>query len=263
MKLVTLISTMKLLDEKKLLNKMNIQTDSLIINQDNKVEYRRIYHNQNLSEIYTFNEKGVGLSRNSGLMRVNSDVTIIADDDIRYIDNYQKEIVKCYKKYPDADVIIFNLIEKNTKRYQIKKAFKINKFNYMRFGAARFTFKTKSITKKNIYFNIHFGGGTEISAGEDVLFLKECLDKKLYIIAVPVYIGELLTDRESTWFTGYNRKFFIDKGKLYFRLNPKMCYFLSIRFAIKYKSKYINEISLKEAIKNMFIGIKSEKKSEQ
>lgn len=260
MKLTTLISTMNLVDEIKLLNKMNIQTDSLIINQNDKIDYRSIINDGKLCEIYTFNEKGVGLSRNSGLMRINSDITIIADDDVRYFDNYAKKVEEIYKKYSDSDVIIFNLREKETNRYQIKKKFNVNRFNYMRFGAARFTFKTQSVTKNNIFFNIHFGGGTDISAGEDVLFLKECLDKKLKIIAVPVYIGELLTERESTWFEGYNEKFFKDKGKLYYRLNKKFSRFYSIRYALKYKNEYKEDMDPKNALKNMFLGISQEKK---
>lgn len=91
----------------------------------------------------------------------------------------------------------------------------------MRFGAARIAFRRKSITKNGITFNLHFGGGTEYSAGEDTLFLHDCLRKGLKIVAVPDSIATLLENRESTWFKGYTDKYFLDRGALFAAISKK------------------------------------------
>src|SRR5699024_5029640 len=139
------------------------------------------------------------------------------------------EIVKKqFEENPSADVIIFNLYEEKPTRYIIKNKFKVRFMNFMRFGAARIAFKTDSITKNGIFFNQHFGGGTEYSNGEDSLFLSECIKKRLNIIAVPVYIATLTEERDSTWLTGYDDKFFKDRGTLFYYISKKWSKFLCL-----------------------------------
>ncbi len=188
MKVEVLVATMDQLDH-SLLKKMNIQSDAIITNQCNRNEVETIKYNTHDIRYYSFREKGVGLNRNNALMRAKGDISIFADDDLVYVDNYAEIIKKQFLENPTADVIIFNLIEEKPKRYIIKEKFNVGYLNYMRFGAARIAVKTRSITKNGIFFNLHFGGGTEHSAGEDVLFLTDCLKKKLNIIAVPVPIA--------------------------------------------------------------------------
>lgn len=218
MKLEVLVATMHQTDH-SLLEKMNIQSDAIIANQCDRNEVEDFEYNGHKIKYISFAERGVGLNRNNALMRAKGDITVIADDDMVYVDNYSEIIKEQFKQNPEADVIIFNLYEKKPSRYIIKEKFKVNFKNYMRFGAARIAFRTRRITKNGICFNQHFGGGTEHSAGEDVLFLTDCLKKKLNIIAVPVFIAYLTEDRESTWFEGYTDKFFKDKGVLFYYIS--------------------------------------------
>lgn len=81
----------------------------------------------------------------------------------------------------------------------------------MRFGAARIAIKRKSISKNNILFHQEFGGGTLHCHGEDTIFLRDCLKAGLKVIAIPEYIAELNDTRKSSWFSGYNRKYFFDQ----------------------------------------------------
>lgn len=109
-----------------------------------------------------FKERGVGLNRNNALMRATGDICLFADDDMAYVDGYVNKVLRAFRSYPDADVIIFNLTGNVSKRYNVKKACKINKFNYFRYGAARIAIKRKSVVEKAIYFNQCFGGGTQL-----------------------------------------------------------------------------------------------------
>lgn len=261
MNLEVLIATMKQ-DDFSLLDKMNIQSDAVVANQTDKYGMEEFKYKDHRIRWFSFNERGVGLNRNNALMRAEGDIALIADDDMVYVDNYKELVKKEFKKYPEADLIIFNLIEKVPTRHIIKKPYKVGYMNYMRFGAARIAFRTRSITKNSISFNMHFGGGSEHSAGEDILFLTDCLRKKLNIMAVPISIAYLTEDRESTWFEGYTDKFFKDKGVLFYYISKRWYYLLCLQYVSRHKATFEKEKSAIEALKLMLQGIKEEKASE-
>jgi hypothetical protein len=193
-------------------------------------------------------------------MRANKEISLIADDDLVYLDNYVDIVKDTFYGNPTADIIIFNLIENEPNRYIIKKKFKVGFNNYMRFGAARIAFKTKSVTKSGITFNLHFGGGAEYSAGEDVLFLHDCLKKGLKILAVPIPIAYLTNTRKSTWFNGYTDKFFIDKGVLFASISKRWALLLSLQFCLRRRKMFKNDKSWFEAFNLMLKGVKEIKK---
>src|SRR5699024_5605455 len=139
--------------------------------------------------------------------------------------------------------------------YQIKKRHKVNYFNFMKYGASRISFKLDKIKKNGIHFNLCFGGGTPHSHGEDTLFIKECLDKKMNIIALPIIIGELNDERESTWFKGYNEKYFFYKGFLFRALSVKYSYLLCLQDLIRNNKLYGNNYSITEKYKLMMRGL--------
>ena len=254
MSIQVLVATMNQTDH-SLLENMNIQSDAIIGNQCDKNEIEEFDYNGHTVKYLSFAERGVGLNRNNVLMRATSDICILADDDLKFRDGYTKIVEKYFKENPDCDVIIFN-IKGSKSRYVIKKKFKVSFRNFMRFGAVRITFRRKSVTKHGIYFNLHFGGGTEYSAGEDTLFLHECLKKGLKIIAVPEYIATLLDNRESTWFKGYTNKFFIDRGALFAAISKKWAWLLCLQFCIRHRKRFKKDKSCIEAFKLMLLGIK-------
>lgn len=236
MDIQVLVATMHQNDN-KLIKKMNLQSDAIIINQTSYYDYEEFVLNGNKIKFYSFAEKGVGLSRNNALMRSTAKYSLLADDDMIYVDDYPRLVKEQFRKYPKADVIIFNLEEEESTRYVIKKPFQVSKRNYMRFGAARISFKPNSIKKKGISFHLLFGGGTPHSNGEDTIFLHDCLEEGLTIMAVPVTIAKLTEERDSTWFNGYTEKYYRDRGALFKMLSPKFYQILIIQYVVrKYKS---------------------------
>ena len=202
----TLITTMNLTDYKALISKMNIKHNYIIGNQS---DYNFVQKN-NDGIIVSTDLKGVGQNRNNIIERASSDICILADDDMIFCDGYETIVKECFAKYPNADVIIFNFINESKGRRVINKTKKISFHNYMNYGAARIAFRRKSIAYHAILFNTMFGGGTPHQCGEDSLFLNACLRSGFNIIAVPVAIASLTEERESTWFKGYNKKYFYD-----------------------------------------------------
>ena len=246
----------------QLIADMNIQTDALIGNQCDKNEIREFQIDDKKIIYYSFNERGVSLNRNNTLLRTRADICILADDDMRFVENYEKIVREAFLKNPSADVIIFNLLEKTPGRFLITKKMRITYFNYMRFGAARIAIKRKSISKNNILFHQEFGGGTLHCHGEDTIFLRDCLKAGLKVIAIPEYIAELNDTRKSSWFSGYNRKYFFDQGCLYYSLSKRWCKLLALQDCMRHYKKYQESMHIFEVWKTMLCGIEEFSKAE-
>ena len=107
---------------------------------------------------------------------------------------------------------------------------------------------------KNLTFSLLFGGGAKYSNGEDSLFLRDCLKAGLKLYATDVVIGKEEAG-ESTWFFGYNQKFFYDRGVLYHYLYGKMAKIWGLRFLLKNKSVMCKEIPFKQAYGYLKDGI--------
>lgn len=253
MSLQVLVATINQTDY-SLPDRMNIQSDALIGNQCGRNEVTRIDYQGYLVRYFSFAEQGVGLNRNSVLMRATKDICVLADDDQVFVGGYRNLILDKFQEYPDADVIIFNVYSK--RGFIIQKPFRVRFHNFMRFGGPRIAFRRRSVTKNGISFNLHFGGGAEYSAGEDILFLNDCLRKGLKIIAVPDYIARMTNERESTWFTGFNEKFFLDKGALFQCMAPRLAKLLCLQFCVRRHDRFSREYSWLEAFRICLRGRK-------
>jgi glycosyltransferase involved in cell wall biosynthesis len=263
MQLQVLVSTMNLKDPIELAKKMNIQSDAIIINQSDTFNYSKAKLGPNFIETYTLNEKGIGLSRNTALMRAESSVCLIADDDVVYVDRYADKVVNAFKENPNADVILFNLTSLNPDRpeFIIKNKETVRWYRSLRYGAFRVAYRNSSIKKANISFSRQFGGGTKYSSGEDSIFIYDCIKNKLKVIALPVSLGTVKQDK-STWFKGYTEQYFIDKGALFKKIFPRFIIFIIIQFAIRKYNTHKSKMNILRSIKLMLSGARKFSKNE-
>ena len=224
-----------------LYHRMKIKTSALIGNQCecNRVDKEII--NGNKVVCFSFNEKGVGLNRNNTLLRADGDICCFADEDTVYVDGYKDVIEKAFTKKKKADGIIFNIytIGEDVGRRINSKIKRVRWYNVLNYGTVRLAVKNNSIKKQSICFNTLFGGGSKYSFGEDTLFMKEMLKKGLKIYTYPAYIATV-DQRESTWFKGYNEKYFFDKGALYCALSERWCVLYILQDIIRHKKMYGN-----------------------
>jgi len=246
MKLEVLLSLMNL--NKKDLSKMNITSDTIVINQCKKEGYEE-YKN---FKIYSYDEVGAANSRNRALDNSSADILLFGDDDVIYEDNFEEIIIKEFSNNPKADVLVFNIHSPNRLAKENKKNKRIHFYNYMRYTTTRIAVRRKSIIDNNIRFNTLFGPGSKYSHGDDTIFLKDCLKKGLKIYANTNYLGTVYQNN-STWFKGYNKKFFYDKGVIFTELSRTFKYFLFIQFLIRHKES-LNKISFINAFKCMCEG---------
>lgn len=254
-----LIPTMDLVEPSALLQKMNISSNFIIGNQCNRTEDKEISYNEHYGLCLSRKTKGVGNNRNLIMQYSTADYCIMADDDMRFYDNYQEVVKSYFEMYPNADVLIFNIDEANNSLRRINsKVRKINIFNYMNYGAARFVFRRKAISYNGIFFNTNFGGGTKHLCGEDSLFLRECLRKELTVYTVPCSIAVLTNERESTWFKGFNAEYFFDKGVFLSLAHPHLCYIFALFLSFRFQ-RSTNAFPWLQLLRIMINGVRYEK----
>lgn len=255
MSLQVLVATMNQNDY-GLIETMNINSDAIIINQSNRNEFEKVDYNGNKINFLSLNERGVGLSRNNALMRATSDICLFADDDVTYIDCYDKIIISSFKENPNADVILFNVPSNNPDRptYTIDKYSRVRWYNCQRYGAVKIAARTVKLKQANIYFSLLFGGGAKYSSGEDSLFISDCIRKGLKVYANPEIIG-YVDQQSSSWFEGYTDKYFFDKGVFYACLSKRWAKLIILQDILRHNKKWKDQISISKAYKLMQQGL--------
>jgi glycosyltransferase len=252
MKVQVLISTVNP-NPKELIEKMNIQTDAIIVCQCKKNDYEEVIKDNRIIKIFSFNEKGVGLSRNNCLQRSTADIVLFADDDEVLIDDYENKIIDSFNKYSKYDMLLFNIKDKNGLTYKpIEK--RIRKYNSQKYGTITVAVKREKVFANNIYFSLMFGPGAIYGSGEDSIFIRDCLNAKFKIHSVSDYIATLV-DSESTWFNGYNEKYYFDKGALLKKLHGSFAILFCFIYLFRHR-KIKTNLTFKQCYKAMINGIK-------
>ena len=264
-------------EPEKLIKQMNIQSDAILVNQCDRYAVETISigsarnrhgdKEQNADEkydegktptlqVYHMAERGVGLSRNTALMRATGDICLFSDQDIVYEDGYEKAMLQEFEHHPEADMIVFNIqIGKERQTYHNAQWKKVHWYNCGRYGAVSFAIRREKLLESGVTFSLLFGGGAKYSAGEDSLFIKQFMDKGYQVYASPVTIGRE-AEGESTWFEGYTEKFFFDRGVLYHFLYGRLAKPWAFRFLLAHKDKMCRDYSVKQAYEIMKRGIK-------
>lgn len=258
MKIQVLVAAMNQSDY-SLPEKMNLQTDAIIGNQCDRNEIVEFQFAGNRCQYLSFAERGVGLNRNNALLRADADICLFADDDMIYVDGYDKIIEDAFIRHPDADILAFNLAETKVhdghfvpQRKQIEKETRVNLLNCLRYGTARIAVKLKPIKLNGISFNTCFGGGTQYCHGEDNLFIVSCLNKGLKMYSIPEIIATLTEERESSWNSGFDKRYVMDQGMLFRCMTKKYWKILCLQDVIRRHKSY--NMRTLEAYKIMVSG---------
>ena len=259
MRLQVIVSTMNQADY-SLLDKMNIQSDAVVVNQCDRNEVAEFDYKGHKIKWISMTDRGVGLSRNTGIMHSDADIILFADDDMQYVDGYVQGVLGAFNDYKDADIICFNInlvnSSKNIGGHRNNTACKkLSAFNSMRYGATLIAVRRKAIFRERIMFSLLFGGGAEFSSGEDSIFLKQCLDSGLVLYCHTFCLGDV-DDSQSTWFKGINEKFFIDRGMVYKTAFPKIYPLIFLYYAWR-NSKIYKDYSLSYIYKLFVEGKKT------
>lgn len=255
MRLQMLISGMNL-DTTHVAENMKLEADAIVINQTDSFGFEEYQYNNRNIRVYSFIEKGVGLSRNNALLRADGDIVLFSDEDIVYNEGYAKAVLDAFEANPDIDMIFFNFdVAEDRQTYHIEKKGRIRSYNCGRYPTYSLAVRREVLHKKGITFSLLFGGGAKYSNGEDSLFIKQCIKSGMKALALPVTLGREVP-RPSTWFNGYTEKFFYDRGVLYKALYKGLAKPLALRFLIAHRDIMLTNRKLMDAYKLMTQGMK-------
>ena len=254
MKFEVLLSAMYL-EDYRYINTLNITTDCVVVNQCDTNDVQIIAdEGRNITFICT-TERGLSRSRNMAIANATADICIFCDNDVEYLPNYEKLIIEQFEKYSEFDIIVFFVKRHNRLRPNYKRVKRMGYLSTMKVSSYEIAFKRKSIVDRDIKFNPQFGAGAKYSMGEENIFLYECLKKGLKVLYVPIQIANLRYE-ESTWFSGYTRKYFIDRGAIFYEMTNKFSILMIMQFAVRKYKLYKNEMTMRNAIRFMIQGKK-------
>ena len=243
-------------DGRELAKSMNLATDAVIVNQCGGYGYEEFSVGDGRIRLFSMKERGVGLSRNTALLHARGDIVLFSDEDIRFYDGYEEKVLDAFSGNPDADLITFNFrVDPRRATYYNRESRPIRWYNYGRYPTYSVAARLDALRKANVSFSLLFGGGAKYSNGEDSLFLHDCLKAGLRLYASAQEIGQEVY-RESTWFKGYNEKFFTDRGVLYHYLYGRLAALFSLRFLLAKRGEMCGEIPLWTAFGLMRRGIR-------
>lgn len=143
-------------------------------------------------DVKVYIQKGRGLSknRNNALKYANSDICLISDDDIIYNQGNIDALLEFYSKHPEVDVVTYQFeTTYNHKDYPTKVFNLKNKPPHFNISSIEISFRRVSVQGK-VFFNELMGLGSPMAgAGEDDLFILDCLKEKLNCMYIPLVLS--------------------------------------------------------------------------
>lgn len=228
------------------IEQMNINSDVVFANQADSTSMDELQFNGHRARMITTDTRGVGVNRNLALTYAQGEICLFADDDVTYDDDMEERVLKEFDAHPDADVIIFHF-DTDSDRKQVKypKTKKCGRFSRFPWATFRVAFRLNSVRKANVWFTTLFGGGCIFPSGEDSMWLSEARRKGLTFYVSKETIGRVSFE-ESTWFTGYDEKFYYGSGAFCAQMHPRLTFLWMLYYAFRYRKR--PGLNLKEKI---------------
>lgn len=220
------------------IKEMNICCNVVFANQSDYTAYEEMEFNSHKAKMVSTQTRGVGVNRNLALMYATADICLLADDDLIYRDDVEKIVLREFELHPDADIFIFNLESSDLTRKQqhYLKTKKCGYFTRMPWGGCRIAFRLNAVKKANLWFSSLFGGGCVFPEGEDSMWLLTAKRAGLTFYVSKETIANVSFE-QSSWFTGYDKKFFYGKGAYSYAVHRKTFKFWKWYLLIRYKNK--------------------------
>ena len=260
MTLEVLISCMHQTDT-SLIRKSRLTGDVVMINQCEREDYLEEPTENGCVRMFSTRQRGLTKSRNNAIRKATADVCLICDDDEVFVPDYEKVIAEAYEKLPDADVVIFKMVNRTP---SFPDEFMQLRFpKTMKVSSWQISFRREKLLKSGVLFDELLGAGTGNGAEEELKFLTDCERAGLKIYYAPVEIASV-AQAESTWFGGFNETFFENRGATTrYILGFPLASLYAFYYVLKKRALYEKDISPAGALSATFRGIFKNKISKQ
>ena len=242
-----------------LLEQLKVTTDAVVINQCGHEAIQKLnFHGNNILWIDSAT-RGLSVSRNLALKHSTGEFLLLVDDDEVLSHDLEKKLSRWFDEKPDKDILAFqvNGIERKFKSYA-PDAHDISRFGSMKLSSVELALRGEAVRRAGISFNESFGSGAKYKMGEENIFLFTCFREKLSAAYVPEVIAGLHMDK-SSWFTGFNEKYFTDRGATYYEMFGSMAGPMVLQFLIRKKELYQKDLSFGKALQCACSGIRERK----
>lgn len=143
--------------------------------------------------------KGLSKNRNNAFAHATGDILLIADDDVKYKNEYFDTVLRTFQENIDVDIALFK-----AKTYEgiWMKEYPDYSYNYMNSPKGTYPCSCEMALRKSVYdkgirFDERFGLGSDfLASGEEDIFLADALIEGCKIVYYPEVIVE--TDYNTT-----------------------------------------------------------------
>ena len=228
----------------------NTDSTILLINQTDHIEDQSHLNVRMLS----CTERGTSNSRNMAINNASGDICLIADDDVGYVDGMENIVLSAFKQNPDADIITFQIVTPEGNPFNAGYPSQLQwhtQRSILRCASIEIAFKRESIIRAGLSLDTNFGLGSKYRVHDEIIFLKDAMDKGLKLLYVPIPI--VIHPAESSG-TDFNEHLISSKGAAFVRLFGLKGIMLNFAFSLKKYPEYSNRYNLLKFLMIMLKG---------
>ena len=260
MKVELLLSCMHQKDA-ELVYKSHLTGNVVVINQCDEENYREYPNENGTIRFFSTKERGLTKSRNMAIEKSDAEICMLCDDDEVFILDYEQKIKDAYASLPQADVIIFKMVN-----YPCPFPNKVTKIHFpytMNVSSWQISFRRMRLKEQGVAFDELLGAGSGNGAEEELKFLTDCEKAKLQIYYVPIAIASV-AQSESTWFAGFTEEFFVNRGATTrYILGMPLAFLYAVYYVVKKREKYKENLTAMQALRATCRGMLENKIGKQ
>lgn len=227
----------------------------LVINQCISIPLVSLSSDDSLIRCISVAERGISRSRNLAIANASGDVCVICDDDTVFEADVVETIRQATAANPDVSVFTFKIVTpagKPYKAYPSESMALEGSFRLMRVSSIEIVFRREAIQQHKIQFTEWLGLGTDFSGGEEVVFLKDCQNKKLKLRFINQFIVQHPVESSGKAFHKPSNA--MANGAMLKKLYPVSYFAWVIYFGLKRRKYYRGHYSVFAFLKLMFSG---------
>lgn len=205
--------------------------------------------------VVTLAGKGLSRNRNYALQHATGDIALVADDDVRYRDEYFDCIIDTFKHNTALDIAQFKM--KATDGSYVKDYPDVS-YTYphvprgMYVSSVEIALRVSSV-RGELFFDERFGlGSPYFICGEEEIFFHNAYHKGKVIKYFPHYVVETPSDTTGTH-TFTDERVMMAKGALHYYLHGASAWLRMFKFALS--AAIMHKASFGTLLRNTFKGI--------
>ncbi|MGN0976926.1 MAG: glycosyltransferase family A protein [Faecousia sp.] len=244
-----------------LIRRSRLTGDVVVINQCDQDEYTEYNTEGGIARFFSTRQRGLTKSRNMAIAESRADICMLCDDDEVFVPDYGEKILAAYEKLPQADVIIFKMV--NRPPSFADKVMHLKFPRTMKVSSWQISFRRQRLLDTGVRFDELLGAGTGNGAEEELKFLLDCEKAGLAIYYVPEDIASV-GQEASTWFSGFTETFFENRGATTrYILGFGMASVYAVYYVIRKRNLFRDQLSPVKALRATFQGILDNKITKQ